>query len=447
MNEKREEIRREILSRLTGAPDSPAKADVVEELTEKLFAAYEDLLAEGMEPDMAFRAALETLGDTEELVAYLNSLEAEDAPVTDAESGKDPGFGATVEDADALDNRARDGRRAAEEIGNGLGKLLSGVADIAGGALSMAADALRTGSYSTEDRRAVAADLPHEKVASSPCLKNTKDGWVVEGDIRVIDAEVPRDIVLSEADCDSISVRIHGRRDLVRIHVKDGVLVIRRTSLAVLPYRIVNPGIEMVVPRRHWNLIRAMSFSGTVRLQVDQPTRNMQVGSVSGAVDVRTAEWGELEISTMSGSVTCAGSVRSLKARSVSGKLNLSGTFAEMEISSTSGDTHFTGTAKRVNGRAISGKICLEPAELPGELNLSAVSGNISVTLPEQRPFQVRLSTTSGRIASDFHTVPRGSHDVSLGYPNPSGTEGPIYTMKSVNGGISIRRAGRRSGN
>ena len=64
----------EIAARLSGAPESDAKADMIEELAENLASRYADMTSDGMGEGEAFARAMEELGDTEELTAYLHSL-------------------------------------------------------------------------------------------------------------------------------------------------------------------------------------------------------------------------------------------------------------------------------------------------------------------------------------------------------------------------------------
>ena len=70
----------EIAARLSGAPDGAAKAELIEELSNNLYSRYLEMTEIGVEPDFAFQGAMDALGDTDELVDYLNSL-APDEPL------------------------------------------------------------------------------------------------------------------------------------------------------------------------------------------------------------------------------------------------------------------------------------------------------------------------------------------------------------------------------
>ena len=65
----------EIAARLSGAPDSAAKAELIEELSDNLYRRFLDMTNAGLEEAAAFQRAMEDLGDVDELADYLNSLE------------------------------------------------------------------------------------------------------------------------------------------------------------------------------------------------------------------------------------------------------------------------------------------------------------------------------------------------------------------------------------
>ena len=64
-----------VTNRLSAAADSDARTDLIEELSENLYQRYLDLAASGMEESAAYTKALEELGDVEELLEYLCTLE------------------------------------------------------------------------------------------------------------------------------------------------------------------------------------------------------------------------------------------------------------------------------------------------------------------------------------------------------------------------------------
>ena len=63
-----------VAARLAAAPESAAKAELVEELGDNLYQRFTEMTAAGMDESAAFDAALDDLGDTGELVEYLGGL-------------------------------------------------------------------------------------------------------------------------------------------------------------------------------------------------------------------------------------------------------------------------------------------------------------------------------------------------------------------------------------
>ena len=52
-----------ITQKLSAAPDSDAKVDLIEELSDNLYGRYQDMVASGMPEDEAYTTALDKLGD------------------------------------------------------------------------------------------------------------------------------------------------------------------------------------------------------------------------------------------------------------------------------------------------------------------------------------------------------------------------------------------------
>lgn len=75
MEEMKVTLKEIVAQRLSAAPESIAKTELIEELAENLFCRYADLVNSGVEGEEAKARAVDALGDTDELVEYLKSLE------------------------------------------------------------------------------------------------------------------------------------------------------------------------------------------------------------------------------------------------------------------------------------------------------------------------------------------------------------------------------------
>ena len=83
-----------VTNELAAAPQSDAKDDLIEELSENLYQRYTDLLEEGVSEEEAFKRAMDDLGDVNELLAYLADTtgqnEAKEAGAESAEEAAEP---------------------------------------------------------------------------------------------------------------------------------------------------------------------------------------------------------------------------------------------------------------------------------------------------------------------------------------------------------------------
>lgn len=97
MEEMKLTLKEIVAQRLAAAPDSAAKAELIEELSENLYCRYSDLTASGVEPEEARDRAVDALGDTDELVEYLKSLEP-DQPLPELVLDPDKEDGGQIEE-------------------------------------------------------------------------------------------------------------------------------------------------------------------------------------------------------------------------------------------------------------------------------------------------------------------------------------------------------------
>jgi Putative adhesin len=74
------------------------------------------------------------------------------------------------------------------------------------------------------------------------------------------------------------------------------------------------------------------------------------------------------------------------------------------QISSTSGDVEVTGVSGDLLAKSTSGNVEVEILQLSGvgDMEFSSTSGNVRVKLPSNLDADVRMSTTSGGLKTDF---------------------------------------------
>ena len=92
---------------------------------------------------------------------------------------------------------------------------------------------------------------------------------------------------------------------------------------------------------------------------------------------------------------------------SVSGDLEISNVAGDLHTKSVSGDVTIKGAAGAVNAASVSGDVSveirsLEGAEGAGNMEFSSVSGDVDVKLPGNLDAEVKMSTLSGDLKTDF---------------------------------------------
>lgn len=127
--------------------------------------------------------------------------------------------------------------------------------------------------------------------------------------------------------------------------------------------------------------------------------------------------------------------------RTVNGGVEASGITADAEARTVNGgvtlDASGTARARAVNGGIVAR---LGRADWQGALRLETVNGGIEVTLPEGASADVRASTVNGDIDTSFPITVSGRISRRK-LEGTIGAGGRLLEMKTVNGGITLRKA------
>lgn len=190
----------------------------------------------------------------------------------------------------------------------------------------------------------------------------------------------------------------------------DGVLCVQQGSTSV-GFSLLNLGVftsdfEIFLPRRLWKSLYVYSTSGDVALpdesfEVDE----VMISSTSGAVELgRGLVCEKLSVTAVSGDVSarqcCVGSAV------------------------------FRGT---------SGDLSLECLAAPKAADLETVSGDLTLTLPENDGFGLNYRSVSGELNSAFPLDPVSDHPEAVFFYK---TVAPIYRLRTVSGDVELLRLG-----
>jgi Putative adhesin len=128
--------------------------------------------------------------------------------------------------------------------------------------------------------------------------------------------------------------------------------------------------------------------------------------------------------------------------RTVNGGIEASGLKADAEAETVNGgvelDSTGTARAQTVNG-GITAR--LGRADWEGTLKLETVNGGIEVSMPQGLNADVRASTVNGDISTDFPLTVKGKI-ARRKLEGTIGSGGRLLEMKTVNGGIELKKTG-----
>lgn len=146
-------------------------------------------------------------------------------------------------------------------------------------------------------------------------------------------------------------------------------------------------------------------------------------------------------ISSVSGDVEVTGVTGDLKARSTSGNVTVRGVTGAVNASSTSGNVHVGEISGTVSGKSTSGNVEVEILQLngAGDMNFSSTSGNVRVKLPSSLDAEVRMSTLSGGLNTDFPlTIEEPEHGPGRSANGRVGAGSRNLKLSSTSGNVSL---------
>ena len=129
---------------------------------------------------------------------------------------------------------------------------------------------------------------------------------------------------------------------------------------------------------------------------------------------------------------------------SVSGAVEVNSVRGTIRASSVSGEVRVKDVAGSVNASSVSGSVDVEIRQLSGseDMKFSSVSGSVNVRMPEGIDAEVRMSTLSGGLRTDFPIEIKKKERYSPG-TSASGRLGNgsrSLSLSSVSGSVNLTR-------
>ena len=146
-----------------------------------------------------------------------------------------------------------------------------------------------------------------------------------------------------------------------------------------------------------------------VRLPRDTRLEKLTVSGTSADAGIEGIAVGQLKFDSTSGDLDVQADCETLSADTTSGGVRFTGTAEQVEFDSTSGGLDIIGTVlKELSVSTVSGTANLELDATPEEISFDSTSGSANLTLPGERSFEAELDTVSGSFRCDYPTTTKG---------------------------------------
>ncbi|MGH3193179.1 MAG: DUF4097 family beta strand repeat-containing protein [Streptosporangiaceae bacterium] len=217
--------------------------------------------------------------------------------------------------------------------------------------------------------------------------------------------------------------------DPLEVTYEDGVLTVSHENLTW------DGLLKWLRPQRH-------AATVTVTVPRKCPT---QVGVVS-ATAVLSGLSARASVKSVSGGITLDGVTGDVDANTVSGALEAQGVNGRLDFRSVSGDlTLAEGWLERLDAHAVSGDVTADVDLDPlGGLQVTTVSGEVTLRLPAESDTKVRLHSISGDVRSEFEGLRRSSAPASHSVSGNLGAGSGLVSVTTMSGRVVLLRRAER---
>lgn len=218
-----------------------------------------------------------------------------------------------------------------------------------------------------------------------------------------------------------------------------------------------NIKLDVTIPKAYLEDLDVDTTSGKININ-DITLNGLSIKNMSGGISTAGANVKSLSAECSSGGIELKNIVsETTKIKSFSGDVRLSGSAGVLTVDKTSGD--FEGSsliAKSTKLSSMSGSSRLEGklgdlsinstsgdvkaiySEFDNDVNITSMSGRITLTLPQNAQFKLRSKAMSGSVSCGFDLTDKNSgHNFLDGV---IGTSGKTIAINSTSGDIEIRK-------
>lgn len=391
-----------VTNRLAEAKDSDAKTEMIEELSENLYQRYLELAESGVPEEEALQKAVESLGDVDELLAYLEDIEKEeDSKESIQEFQEEKEF--QKESFSYSTDDPEDGFSfSTDDMENGIGKIVSAAFSTAKAAVDCAKDVAKDVSEQFKEKYpegafrqfTVRTGKKVDCTAIPPESVHSLEIHLTNGSVDLMCTGKKEGLIEVEGDTDEIETMLKD----------DGILLISQENTASAAYFFMRgmrrSDLTVRVPEKIWEEVVISTVNGDVSIGRGMNGQELRVTTASGDVELAETAFDRIDLRATSGDIEGLGLSGILRAETKSGDIELEGNGSRCELFSASGDICFSGASREINCTSTSGDVELNLENLPEKMKASSISGDCEIRVPKEQGFRVSYKTVSG----DFET-------------------------------------------
>ncbi|MBQ8170411.1 MAG: DUF4097 family beta strand repeat protein [Oscillospiraceae bacterium] len=184
--------------------------------------------------------------------------------------------------------------------------------------------------------------------------------------------------------------------------------------------------ITVMLPKKLFGKIKVNTASGGVEIN-DITAADFDLNTASGNININSF-FESVKIQSASGNIvlTCPEekTAKSVTVCTVSGSADISCYKAEeFSVHSVSGVTTYNGASGKGKIAVTSGSVNVNYAEWNNDLDISAISGTINITLPENSGADIKFEGVSGNLRTDIGMAKGQSMNLGKGTSGVIGGE------------------------
>ena len=244
---------------------------------------------------------------------------------------------------------------------------------------------------------------------------------------------VSSDVSVTESADGSVTARLSGTVGASGAFVVPELIAELRGGTAVIrvDHRNVNVimgwyrsdlKLEVAIPKGYRGALAINSVSASIQVPTGRTFTTLDVGSVSGRIELGDFTADEFRAHSVSGDIEGNASAKSVDLRTTSGSMTIGG---------------LTGDA---TAHTVSGRVGLAWTSFSGRIDVGTTSGDVTLGIPAGSGFRVDAGSTSGRITTDHPVTVQGS----TSGPGRRSLEGDVGSgvgsvrVRTVSGSIAI---------